>query len=77
MLFNVRRKRGPLDNLIASNRSALERNENGSSLNTYKPGNPYGGTLENSEDPDEMPQNVAFHQDLHCLLIKIKTIFRD
>ena len=27
-----------------------------------------------SEDPDEMPQNVAFHQDLHCLP-KTKTIF--
>ena len=25
------------------------------------------GTLANSEDPDEMPQTVAFHQDLHCL----------
>ena len=24
-------------------------------------------TLENSEDPDEMPHNVAFHQGLHCL----------
>ena len=26
------------------------------------------GTFANSEDPDEMPQNVAFHQGLHCLL---------
>ena len=26
------------------------------------------GTLANSEDPDEMPQNVAFHQGLHYLL---------
>ena len=25
-------------------------------------------TLANSEDPDEMPQNVAFHLGLHCLL---------
>ena len=25
------------------------------------------GTLENSEDPDEMPHNAAFHQGLHCL----------
>ena len=25
-------------------------------------------TFANSEDPDEMPQNAAFHQDLHCLL---------
>ena len=23
-------------------------------------------TLANSEDPDEMPQNAAFHQGLHC-----------
>ena len=30
-------------------------------------------TLANSEDPDEMPHNVAFHQGLHCLP-KIKTI---
>ena len=26
------------------------------------------GTLANSEDPDEMPQNAAFHQGVHCLL---------
>ena len=26
------------------------------------------GTLANSEDPDEMPHNVAFHQGLHCML---------
>ena len=26
------------------------------------------GTFANSEDPDEMPDNVAFHQGLHCLL---------
>ena len=26
------------------------------------------GTLGNSEDPDEMPHNAAFHQDLHCFL---------
>ena len=25
-------------------------------------------TLANSEDPDEMPLHVAFHQGLHCLL---------
>ena len=25
--------------------------------------------LANSEDPDEMQQNAAFHQDQHCLLI--------
>ena len=26
------------------------------------------GTLVNSEDPDEMQHNAAFHQRLHCLL---------
>ena len=26
------------------------------------------GTLANSEDPDEMQPNAAFHQGLHCLL---------
>ena len=26
------------------------------------------GTFTNSEDPDEMLHNVAFHQGLHCLL---------
>ena len=26
------------------------------------------GMFTNSEDPDEMPHNVAFHQGLHCLL---------
>ena len=25
------------------------------------------GTFASSEDPDEMPQNVAFHLGLHCL----------
>ena len=25
-------------------------------------------TLANSEDPDEMQHNAAFHQRLHCLL---------
>ena len=25
-------------------------------------------SLANSEDPDEMPHNAAFHQGLHCLL---------
>ena len=24
-------------------------------------------TLANTEDPDEMPHNAAFHQGLHCL----------
>ena len=27
------------------------------------------GTLANSEDPDEMPHNAAFHQGLYYLLI--------
>ena len=27
-------------------------------------------TLANSEDPDEIPPNVAFHRGLHCLLSK-------
>ena len=29
---------------------------------------PFMGTLANSEDPDEMQHNAAFHQGLHCLL---------
>ena len=29
------------------------------------------GTLANSEDPDEMPHNAAFHQSLHCMQYKI------
>ena len=33
------------------------------------------GTLANTEDPDEMPHNAAFHQGLHCLLAK--SIFRE
>ena len=32
-------------------------------------------TKANSEDPDEMPHNAAFHQGLHCLLRQ--TIFRE
>ena len=28
----------------------------------------YCDIVTNSEDPDEMPQNVAFHQGLNCLL---------
>ena len=27
------------------------------------------GTFTNSEDPDEMPHNVAFHQGQHCTRI--------
>ena len=29
--------------------------------------NPIMGTFANSEDPDEMQHNAAFHQRLHCL----------
>ena len=29
------------------------------------------GTMANSEDPDEMPHEAAFHQGLHCLLRQI------
>ena len=29
------------------------------------------GPLANSEDPNEMQHNVAFHQGLHCLLRQI------
>ena len=43
-------------------------------------GNPfYTGNLAIGVDPDEMPQNAAFHQDLHCFLVKIRernTTFR-
>ena len=31
-------------------------------------GNPKMGTLANSVDPEEMQDNAAFHQGLHCLL---------
>ena len=31
-------------------------------------GNPQTGTLANSDDPDEMQDNAAFHQGLHYLL---------
>ena len=27
----------------------------------------YSGTFANSEDPDEMPHNAAFHQGIHSL----------
>ena len=29
-------------------------------------GNPQMSTFANSEDPDEMQHNAAFHQGLHC-----------
>ena len=31
-------------------------------------------TFANTEDPDEMQHNAAFHQGLHCF--KVKKIFR-
>ena len=35
-------------------------------------------TLANSEEPDEMQHNAAFHQGLHCLVFDmIKTILRE
>ena len=45
------------------------RNINIAWLNPLYTGNFSKGTLANSEDPDEMPQKVAFHQGLQCLLI--------
>ena len=30
------------------------------------------GALANSDEPDEMPQHAAFHQDLHPLVIHTK-----
>ena len=35
-------------------------------MNPLNTGNPKMGTLANSEDPDEMQHNTAFHQGLHC-----------
>ena len=37
-------------------------------VNSLYTGNPQTGTFTNSEVPDEMPHNAAFHQGLHCLL---------
>ena len=34
------------------------------------------GSLANSEDPDEMQHDAAFHQGLHCLL-SFKTTYSD
>ena len=38
------------------------------SFNPLWTGSPEAGALANSDDPDEMPHNVSFHQGLHCLL---------
>ena len=35
-------------------------------LNRLYTGNPKTDTVANSEDPDEMPHNAAFHHCLHC-----------
>ena len=37
-------------------------------VNPLYTGNPKAGTLANSEDPDEMQLNAAFHRCLRCLL---------
>ena len=37
-------------------------------VNPLKTEIPKVDTLINSEDPDEMPHNAAFHLGLHCLL---------
>ena len=42
------------------------------SYNLLYTGNLQIGTLANSKDPDEMQHYAAFHQGLHCLLLKIK-----
>ena len=34
-------------------------------------------TLANNEEPDEMLWNIALHQGMHCLLLRINTILRD
>ena len=42
---------------------------NQTTIRALKTRSPKTGTLENSEDPDEMPHYyAAFHQGLHCLL---------
>ena len=33
--------------------------------------------LANTEDPDEMPHTVAFHQGLHCFPLETKMMFRE
>ena len=36
-------------------------------FNSLYSGNPLTSTFANSEDPDIMQHNAAFHQGLHCL----------
>ena len=38
-------------------------------INPLYSGNPLTGTLTNSEDPDVMQHNAAFHLSQHCLLL--------
>ena len=35
------------------------------------------GTLANSEDPDEMLHNAAFHQGLHCMLSQNQSLKKE
>ena len=49
-------------------RLLMGRKESNQTNKTLKTRTPY--TLANSEDADERPHNVAFHQGLHCLLGK-------
>ena len=35
---------------------------------------PETGTFTNSEDPDEMPHNAAFHQGQDCIFLRLKKI---
>ena len=49
-------------------------------ISSYLPiliGNWKIGSLKNSVDPDEMLQNEAFHQCLHCFDVKTTCIFND
>ena len=39
-------------------------------FNPFYTGNPHKSLGANSEDPDEIPQNAAFHLGQHCLLRK-------
>ena len=56
--------RGPTD--VDDVASSLHLHANQKSDYDMMTGNPL--TLVTNEDPDEMLQNAAFHQSLHCLL---------
>ena len=47
-----------------------------SCLNLFHSGYQLTGTLANSEDPDEMPHQVAFHPGLHFLLRAVQVMLR-